>query len=132
MFVFFVEFPVVFVFLLLLFFSSRRRHTRCALVTGVQTCALPISAICAWLNCAMLYAILNRRGYFHIPLALWGRIARQLVAALAMAAALLVLRAEMGGLFNGSVGERVAGVGTLVAAGGIVYFGVAGDRKGGG
>src|SRR3546814_5196902 len=26
------------------FFSSRRRHTRCALVTGVQTCALPISA----------------------------------------------------------------------------------------
>src|SRR3546814_2273640 len=27
------------------FFSSRRRHTRCALVTGVQTCALPI---CRW------------------------------------------------------------------------------------
>src|SRR3546814_6666622 len=26
------------------FFSSRRRHTRCALVTGVQTCALPIYA----------------------------------------------------------------------------------------
>src|SRR3546814_7666933 len=26
------------------FFSSRRRHTRCALVTGVQTCALPISS----------------------------------------------------------------------------------------
>src|SRR3546814_10212403 len=28
---------------LFFFFSSRRRHTRCALVTGVQTCALPIS-----------------------------------------------------------------------------------------
>src|SRR3546814_262765 len=27
---------------MLLFFSSRRRHTICALVTGVQTCALPI------------------------------------------------------------------------------------------
>src|SRR3546814_8419993 len=27
------------------FFSSRRRHTRCALVTGVQTCALPISIL---------------------------------------------------------------------------------------
>src|SRR3546814_7604880 len=27
------------------FFSSRRRHTRCALVTGVQTCALPISTM---------------------------------------------------------------------------------------
>src|SRR3546814_3737691 len=29
-------------FSLIFFFSSRRRHTRCALVTGVQTCALPI------------------------------------------------------------------------------------------
>src|SRR3546814_10699077 len=28
-------------FFYLFFFSSRRRHTRCALVTGVQTCALP-------------------------------------------------------------------------------------------
>src|SRR3546814_10384429 len=27
------------------FFSSIRRHTRCALVTGVQTCALPISMV---------------------------------------------------------------------------------------
>src|SRR3546814_7822310 len=34
-----VRFYVVF------FFSSRRRHTICALVTGVQTCALPI---CLW------------------------------------------------------------------------------------
>src|SRR3546814_4893234 len=31
------------VLFLCFFFSSRRRHTRCALVTGVQTCALPIS-----------------------------------------------------------------------------------------
>src|SRR3546814_10278344 len=29
----------------LFFLSSRRRHTRCALVTGVQTCALPIWVI---------------------------------------------------------------------------------------
>src|SRR3546814_2718879 len=27
---------------MLFFFSSRRRHTSCALVTGVQTCARPI------------------------------------------------------------------------------------------
>src|SRR3546814_5932437 len=33
------------------FFSSRRRHTRCALVTGVQTCALPISvSLTDWLD----------------------------------------------------------------------------------
>src|SRR3546814_7703121 len=31
--------------LLSIFFSSRRRHTICALVPGVQTCALPISAL---------------------------------------------------------------------------------------
>src|SRR3546814_16771074 len=33
---------------ILFFFSSRRRHTRCALVTGAQTCALPISAASLW------------------------------------------------------------------------------------
>src|SRR3546814_5992225 len=32
----------LFPFWVCFFFSSRRRHTRCALVTGVQTCALPI------------------------------------------------------------------------------------------
>src|SRR3546814_6982045 len=37
----------VFSFFMIFFFSSRRRHTRCALVTGVQTCALPISV---WLR----------------------------------------------------------------------------------
>src|SRR3546814_4186157 len=40
-------FCILFVFVqfhcfVMFFFSSRRRHTRCALVTGVQTCALPI------------------------------------------------------------------------------------------
>src|SRR3546814_21039154 len=39
--VIFVSF-VCWVFLVLFFLSSRRLHTRCALVTGVQTCALPI------------------------------------------------------------------------------------------
>src|SRR3546814_3011178 len=34
-------------------FSSRRRHTRCALVTGVQTCALPIYEL-AWVVSATL------------------------------------------------------------------------------
>src|SRR3546814_1069041 len=36
------------------FFASRRRHTRCALVTGVQTCALPICA------CDGLFPILSQ------------------------------------------------------------------------
>src|SRR3546814_7873213 len=36
----------VMMLLCVFFFSSRRRHTRCALVTGVQTCALPILRAC--------------------------------------------------------------------------------------
>src|SRR3546814_1391045 len=43
-----VLFVIVLIFFDLFFvFSSRRRHTRCALVTGVQTCALPISTTLA-------------------------------------------------------------------------------------
>src|SRR3546814_8039781 len=34
--------------MLCFFYSSRRRHTRCALVTGVQTCALPIYEMKEW------------------------------------------------------------------------------------
>src|SRR3546814_3075571 len=53
-----MDVPLWFVF----FFSSRRRHTRCALVTGVQTCALPIWWPPAW--CA-------RRRPPRIPLRNW-------------------------------------------------------------
>src|SRR3546814_13725647 len=42
--------------LLFFFLSSRRRHTRCALVTGVQTCALPIYSCCALRQAAQIVA----------------------------------------------------------------------------
>src|SRR3546814_7352329 len=42
------------------FFSSRRRHTRCALVTGVQTCALPI--------CFLFSGIQTERGHANMLL----------------------------------------------------------------
>src|SRR3546814_8915149 len=45
------------------FFSSRRRHTRCALVTGVQTCALPISMADVHADPDRLDAPLRRRPY---------------------------------------------------------------------
>src|SRR3546814_9849303 len=35
----------LFVVSIFFFVASRRRHTRCALVTGVQTCALPICRV---------------------------------------------------------------------------------------
>src|SRR3546814_7884449 len=46
------------------FFSSRRRHTRCALVTGVQTCALPICRH-AWVG---RFGLDRRRGRSIQPL----------------------------------------------------------------
>src|SRR3546814_20086640 len=54
------------------FFSSRRRHTRCALVTGVQTCALPISrsttgnALMLWLP---MHRIASSRELSGVPVA---------------------------------------------------------------
>src|SRR3546814_7720667 len=42
------------------FFSSRRRHTRCALVTGVQTCALPIYEMIAALEAQGDFRVLRR------------------------------------------------------------------------
>src|SRR3546814_12384064 len=49
-------------FLFMFFFSSRRRHTRCALVTGVQTCALPIFTGCPKVRCMQVIAELERVG----------------------------------------------------------------------
>src|SRR3546814_13764466 len=57
-------------FFLRFFFSSRRRHTRCALVTGVQTCALPILVAkdgsrlyaAAWPDREVVEFILGRSG----------------------------------------------------------------------
>src|SRR3546814_8219634 len=45
MFVVLCTFSLFYMSCMVFFFSSRRRHTRCALVTGVQTCALPICAV---------------------------------------------------------------------------------------
>src|SRR3546814_8887785 len=50
--------------MVLFVFSSRRRHTRCALVTGVQTCALPISgALKADAPALPLYWLLLVKGH---------------------------------------------------------------------
>src|SRR3546814_865673 len=51
------------------FFSSRRRHTRCALVTGVQTCALPISNADRRLRAGHLWVYSNEVDTAATPLA---------------------------------------------------------------
>src|SRR3546814_2007903 len=53
-----------FVLYLCFFFSSRRRHTRCALVTGVQTCALPILQRN---NASLIYSMRDRSHWHLVP-----------------------------------------------------------------
>src|SRR3546814_2982375 len=66
-----VAFCIVWYVVFVFFFSSRRRHTSCALVTGVQTCALPISAsacVFAWFESkaqAEAAAPAMRAGFLH-------------------------------------------------------------------
>src|SRR3546814_8190169 len=57
------------------FFSSRRRHTICALVTGVQTCALPIYFV----HHGFVYAKAARRiNDKHVVVMLLGMIQRRM------------------------------------------------------
>jgi len=97
-----------------------------ALIPFLQIYGLAIAiSACSWLNALMLYGILYRRGHFRIEPALWGRIVRQLVAGLAMGAALWGMRALLTGWFSGSVGGRLVAVTALVSVGILVYFAVA-------
>src|SRR3546814_2385471 len=48
------------------FFSRRRRHTRCALVTGVQTCALPISCE-GVMACSTCHVIVDAADFAKLP-----------------------------------------------------------------
>jgi len=79
-------------------------------------------ALSSWLNCAILYAILHRRGHFRVERWLASRLARQFVAAGAMVVALIGIRMGLSGWFVGSVGHRLAGVMAIVGGGMLVYF----------
>ena len=83
------------------------------------------SVIGAWINVAYLYVILVKRGYYSIPLALVGRIARQLVAAAAMGGALWFARDLLTGWFSAGLFERLGALLVLVGCSAVVYFGVA-------
>ena len=83
------------------------------------------TAFTSTLNVLLLYAILQRRGWFRFTWKIGSRIARQLVAAGTMAAALAWLMPLMTERYDGSVIERVWSLSALVFAGLAVYFGVA-------
>ena len=79
-------------------------------------------ALSSWLNCAILYVILHRRGHFRVERWLASRLARQLLAATVMVVALLAIRSALADWFDGSLGQRLAGVTAIVGGGMIVYF----------
>jgi putative peptidoglycan lipid II flippase len=79
-------------------------------------------AIASWLNCAILYVILHRRGHFRVEAWLAGRIARQFAAGALMVTALIGVRMVLGDWFTGGVGKRMVGVAAIVGTGLAVYF----------
>ena len=93
-------------------------------IIGIYSLAAVTSAG-AWLNMAILFVILWMRGHFRMPGWLISRIARQLIAAAAMAAVLYFLQQPLAHFFAASAGRRIVAVGALVGAGSIVYFGIA-------
>jgi putative peptidoglycan lipid II flippase len=93
-------------------------------ILGIAALALTTAAS-AWLNALALYIILHARRHYRIPRLVWWRIVKQLFAAAVMAAALFLLQEQLDGLFTGSAGRRVVGVGALVGVGAGLYFGIA-------
>jgi putative peptidoglycan lipid II flippase len=83
-----------------------------------------VLAITAWLNGGTLYYILRKRGHFRLSRQVSFRVGRQLIAAAAMGGVLVLLQGQLGGLYAGSVVQRLIAVGALVSAGGAVYFSI--------
>ncbi|NVD44878.1 murein biosynthesis integral membrane protein MurJ [Qipengyuania atrilutea] len=83
------------------------------------------SVVGAWINVGYLYVVLAKRGYYTIPLALVGRIARQLVAAAAMGAALWFARDLLTGWYSAGLFARAGALIALIACSAVVYFGIA-------
>ena len=91
---------------------------------GIYSLATVTSAG-AWVNFILLLGILYARGHFRMPGWLVSRVARQIIAAMLMAAALLGIRSVLNDWFLGGVAERAIALMALVGVGGLVYFGVA-------
>jgi putative peptidoglycan lipid II flippase len=90
---------------------------------GLYGLALAL-ALTAWLNCAMLYVTLRKRGHFQVSGRVASRVSRQLIAGAAMGATLYAVNMFLGPLFNGSTIERMGALSVLVGSGGLVYFGL--------
>ncbi|UAB78171.1 murein biosynthesis integral membrane protein MurJ [Erythrobacter sp. SCSIO 43205] len=83
------------------------------------------SVVGAWINVGFLLIVLANRGHYRIPGVLLLRIARQAIAAAAMGAALYYANGVLTDWYSAGVFARLAALGVLVGAAGIVYFGLA-------
>ena len=79
-------------------------------------------AIGAWTNCALLYAILVRKGYYHLTGLVIGRIARIALATAIMGAALWFAMPMGADWYIGSAIERIGAIAALVAFGGVIFL----------
>lgn len=91
---------------------------------GVVGLALA-GSLAAWINTALLLAILARKGYFRPTARTAGRVARIALAAAVMGAALWFAVPLGTGWYAGGVLERVTAIAALVLGGGAVYFAAA-------
>ena len=91
-------------------------------VMGIYALATVTSAS-AWINFGLLFGILYYRGHFRMPGWLVGRVAKQLIAAVAMGAALYVVKIAIGDMVFGGTIEKIVSLGALVGTGAIVYRG---------
>ncbi|WP_299194448.1 murein biosynthesis integral membrane protein MurJ [uncultured Erythrobacter sp.] len=83
------------------------------------------SVVGAWINVTFLLIVLALRGHYTMPAVLIFRIARQVLAAAAMGAALFYTRDLLTGWFSAGLFERLGALLALVGAAAIVYFGIA-------
>jgi putative peptidoglycan lipid II flippase len=91
---------------------------------GIAILPLTTSAA-AWANAIALYVLLAVRGHFRVEGWLAARLAKQLIAALAMGATIWLVGQVLEGYFAGSVGQRLLGTIALIGAGSVVYFALA-------
>jgi len=93
-------------------------------IMGLPGLALA-GAISAWVNCAMLYFMLQIRGHYHIEGDLVFRISRIILSAAAMGGALYFLSPYGAEYYGGTILERVLSISILCGAGAVCYFGLA-------
>jgi putative peptidoglycan lipid II flippase len=93
-------------------------------IMGIYSLAT-VTSVGAWTNFLALFLFLYARGHFRMPVWLVSRVARQLVAALVMAAVLYGIRTVLADWFLAGFLQRAIALAVLVGVGGIVYFGIA-------